>query len=182
MTLQETVNPMKIIVQRIDSRRSFIGCFVIGILLTAGCGGKSDPNSRSATEYVLSAGGKVIQTGSDLPIDSSDKIPEHDFAIREIDLTDAKIKNIDLKKISNLPYLESLNLHGTNLNNKGLATITDLPKLRSLEIAYTRVTDEGVSKLTRFPQLKKIFLYGTAIKTQTIEDLESNLRGSVIYK
>ncbi|QDT42931.1 Leucine Rich repeats (2 copies) [Gimesia alba] len=150
-------------------------------LLTCGCG-THDPNSRAVTEFVLQAGGKVIPVNSDLPIDTTGKIPEGDFAVREIDLTDAKIKDLDMKKFVDLPYLESLNLHGTNLTNKGLANISGLPKLQSLEIAYTRVTDEEVSKLTRFPQLRKIFLYGTAVKPQTIEDLKANLRDCTIYK
>lgn len=156
--------------------------FTIICLLTCGCGKAHDANSRAVTEYVLQAGGKVIRVGSDLPIVTTAKIPEGNFAVREIDLTDAKIKNLDMKKIVDLPYLESLNLHGTNLTDKGLATISGLPKLQSLELAYTRVTDEEVSKLTRFPKLRKIFLYGTAVKPQTIEDLKSNLRGCVIYK
>ncbi|MCA9017346.1 MAG: leucine-rich repeat domain-containing protein [Planctomycetaceae bacterium] len=136
----------------------------------------------AVTEFVLQAGGKVIPVNSDLPIDSTAKIPEGNFAIREIDLTDAKIKDLDMKKIVDLPYLESLNLHGTNLTDKGLAHISGLPKLQSLEIAYTRVSDDEVSKLTRFPKLKKLFLYGTAVKPQTIEDLKSNLRGCTVYK
>ncbi len=151
-------------------------------LLVSGCRKTHDPNSREVTEYVLQAGGKVIPVHSDLPINTTAKIPEGNFAVREIDLTDAKIKNLDMKKLVNLPYLESLNLHGTSLTDKGLASISGLPKLKSLEIAYTRVSDEEVSKLTRFPQLRKIFLYGTAVKPQTIEDLKSNLRGCVIYK
>lgn len=173
---------MNIAVNLIYIRILFVVCLSVVCFLTCGCGNPHDPNSRAAAEYVLQAGGKVLKTNSDLPIDSPEKIPEDDFAIREIDLTDAKIKNIDMKKISNLPYLESLNLHGTNLDNKGLAEITDLPNLRSLEIAYTRVSDEEVSRLTRFPRLKKIFLYGTVVKPQTIDDLKSNIKGSVIYK
>lgn len=150
--------------------------------LVAGCGKAHDPNSKEATEYVLKLGGTVIPVHSELPIDTPAKIPEGKFAIREIDLTNAKFKNIDLVKLSNLPYLESLNLHRTNLTDKGLSSITDLPKLKSLEIAYTRVSDAEISKLTRFPRLRKIFLYGTAAKAQTLEDLKSNLKGCVIYK
>jgi len=151
-------------------------------LLSVSCGQVEGPNSRPVTEFVIQSGGKVIPVHSELPIDSTAKIPESGFAIREIDLSNATIKLSDFKQLSNLPYLESLNLHRTNLTNKSLAQITDLPKLRSLELAYTRVTDEEVSKLTRFPRLQKIFLYGTSVKPQTIEDLKSNIRGCVIYK
>ncbi|HAH49032.1 leucine-rich repeat domain-containing protein [Gimesia sp.] len=150
--------------------------------LATGCGKAHDPNSKEATEYVLKLGGTVIPVHSELPIDTPAKIPEGKFAVRKIDLTNAKFKNIDLVKLSNLPYLESLNLHRTNLTDKGLASITDLPKLQSLELAYTRVSDEEISKLTRFPRLRKIFLYGTAAKPQTLEDLKSNLKGCTIYK
>lgn len=151
-------------------------------LFSFGCGPAEGPNSRPVTEFVIQSGGKVIPVHSELPIDSLAKIPENGFAIREIDLSDAKIKKSDIKQLSNLPYLESLNLHRTNLTNEDLVEITDLPRLRSIELAYTQVTDEEVSKLTRFPRLKKIFLYGTAVKPQTIEDLKSNLRGCEIYK
>ncbi|QDV16157.1 Leucine Rich repeats (2 copies) [Gimesia panareensis] len=154
------------------------------IVLITGCGKKRDANSQAATEYVLNLGGKVIQVDSDLPIDTVAKIPEGGFAVREIDLTDAKIKNKnkELQKLSDLPYLEKLNLHGTKLTDEGLHDITDLPRLQSLELSYTRVTDAEVSQLTRFPKLRKIFLYGTVIKPQTIEDLKSNLKGVTIYK
>jgi hypothetical protein len=163
--------------------RIYLGTYLsLVFLLSVSCGRVTDPNSRPVTEFVLEAGGKVIPVHSELPIDSMAKIPENGFAIREIDLTDAKLKLSDMKQLSNIPYLESLNLHRTNLTNKGLAQITDLPRLQSLELAYTRVSDEEVSKLTRFPRLQKIFLYGTAVKPQTIEDLKSNLRGCVIYK
>lgn len=157
-------------------------CLFLVSLLLVSCGRSVDPNSKEITEFVIQAGGTVIPVHSDLPIDSVAKIPEAGFAIREIDLTDAKIKTKDFIKLSNIPYLESLNLHRTNVTNKDLAKITDLPKLKSLELAYTRVTDEEVSQLTRFPQLRKIFLYGTAVKTQTIDDLKSNLRGCMVYK
>jgi len=173
---------MKLVINLVRFRLALGICLSFLYLAGNGCGSVHDPNSKPVTEFVLLAGGKVIQTGSDLPIDSAAKIPQTEFAIREIDLTDAKIKNIDMKNFSNLPYLESLNLHGTSLNNKGLALITDLPKLQSLELAYTRVSDEEVSKLTRFPRLRKIFLYGTSVKPQTIEDLKSNLKGCVVYK
>ena len=131
--------------------------------LATGCGKAHDPNSKEATEYVLKLGGTVIPVHSELPIDTPAKIPEGKFAVRKIDLTNAKFKNIDL-------------------TDKGLASITDLPKLQSLELAYTRVSDEEISKLTRFPRLRKIFLYGTAAKPQTLEDLKSNLKGCTIYK
>ena len=170
-------------VSKLVRSRIYLGaCLSLVYLLSVSCGKANDPNSRPVTEFVLQAGGKVIPVHSDLPIDSKAKIPEDGFAIREIDLTDAKLKISDMKQLSNLPYLESLNLHRTNLTNKGLAQITDLPNLRSLELAYTRVGDEEVSKLTRFPRLQKIFLYGTSVKTQTIDDLKSNLGGCVIYK
>ncbi|MCA9003954.1 MAG: hypothetical protein KDA70_01680 [Planctomycetaceae bacterium] len=155
--------------------------FSVCILVT-GCGKPHDPNSKEATEYVLKLGGTVIPVHSELPIDTAAKIPEGNFAIREIDLTNAKIRNIDMAKLSNLRYLESLNLHRTKLDDKGLALIKDLPKLQSLEIAYTRVSDAEISQLTRFPRLKKIFLYGTSVKPQTLEDLKSNLPGCTIYK
>ncbi len=161
----------------------YLGFYLSLVYLTSvSCGQVVDPNSRAVTELVLKAGGKVIPVHSELPIDSTAKIPENGFAIREIDLTNAKMKLSEFKQLSNLPYLESLNLHQTNLTNKSLAEIIDLPRLRSLELAYTQVTDEEVSKLTRFPRLQKIFLYGTSIKPQTIEDLKSNLGGCVIHK
>ncbi|QDT88913.1 leucine-rich repeat domain-containing protein [Gimesia algae] len=150
--------------------------------LAVGCGKTHDPNSKEATEYVLKLGGTVIPVHSELPIETPAKIPEGNFAIRKIDLTNAKLKNIELGKLSNLRYLESLNLHRTNLTDEGLTLITDLPKLQSLEIAYTPVTDKAISQLTRFPKLRKIFLYGTAAKPQTLEDLKSNLKGCTIYK
>lgn len=173
---------MKFVINLVDLKLVTAICLSLVCLIISGCGKVHAPNSRPVTEYVLQSGGKVIRVSSDLPIDSTAKIPEDEFSIREIDLTDAKIKNIDMKNISDLPTLESLNLHGTRLNDKGLAQITNLPNLNSLELAYTRVSDEEVSKLTRFPKLKKIFLYGTAVKPQTIEDLKSNLRGCVVYK
>ena len=156
--------------------------FSLTILLVTGCGNKSDSNSKAATEFVLKLGGKVVPVHSDLPIVTAADIPESGFAVREIDLTNAKLKNIDLQKLSDLPYLETLNLHGTNLTDKGLVLIQDLPRLKSLELSYTRVSDAEVSKLTRFPKLKKIFLYGTVIKPQTIDDLKSNLGGATVYK
>ncbi|MFK7778353.1 MAG: hypothetical protein QM501_09545 [Gimesia sp.] len=163
--------------------RIYLGTYLsLVYLLSVGCGRAEGPNSRPVTEFVIQSGGKVIPVHSELPIDSTAKIPESGFAIREIDLSDAKFKKGDMKHLSNLPYLESLNLHRTNLTNKSLAEITDLPKLRSIELAYTRVTDEEVSKLTRFPRLQKVFLYGTAVKPQTIEDLKSNLSGCAVYK
>ncbi|QDV51073.1 leucine-rich repeat domain-containing protein [Gimesia fumaroli] len=173
---------LNLITKPLAIRLSSEVCLIMICLLAGGCGKTHDPNSKAVTEFVLKAGGKVIPVNSDLPIDTPGKIPEGDFAVREIDLTDTKIKDLDMKKIVDLPYLESLNLHGTNLTDKGLAELSGLPELKSLEIAYTRVGDEEVSKLTRFPKLRKIFLYGTALKPQTIEDLKSNLRGCVIYK
>jgi hypothetical protein len=54
-----------------------------------------------------------------------------------------------------MPYLEYLNLYGTQVSDEGIQQLKSLKNLRKLYLWQTRATEEGVARLQEaMPQLE----------------------------
>lgn len=84
--------------------------------------------------------------------------------LQDLNLTDSKLTDEDLKWLLTMPNLRVLNISfNSQITDKGLKYIAQLKRLRSLSIDETSVTEEAANKcfaqmnLIQKPGLKKIF-------------------------
>lgn len=119
-------------------------------------------------------------------------------SVRELDISFEPWSNRDLKKLSCLTKLQTLNLAGTFINSDGLASMRWLPYLRQLnlrktlvhdhglqhltgcrlvelDLSQTRITDAGLAFLSTMKDLKKIYLVETNITPEGIGKLRQDL-------
>ena len=64
----------------------------------------------------------------------------------EIELMYTPTTDDFLKKLENLPDLETIDLEGTKVTDAGFESLAKLPKLKELRVARTQVTEEGAAK------------------------------------
>ncbi|MBX9696001.1 MAG: hypothetical protein K2Z81_26680 [Cyanobacteria bacterium] len=96
-------------------------------------------------------------------------------------------KEDDLKIVKNLPYLESLDLSGTDLTNAGLTQIKALTHLKNLDLNGTKIDDGCLDAIGSFTGLTSLGISGTAVtdkifdKAEHLESLQSlNLLGTQV--
>ncbi|MFM9962531.1 MAG: M56 family metallopeptidase [Planctomycetaceae bacterium] len=84
----------------------------------------------------------------------------------------ASFTDEEVRKIPNLPFSFSLNLHGTLITSKGLAELAKLDNLTGLALPGRLTTDAGLKELTRFKNLKRInFSEGSQITEAGLKEL-----------
>jgi len=114
--------------------------------------------------------------------------------LRELDLSNAKIDDAGLRKISHLPLrqlwlqstditdasaatisqiksLDFLQLNATNVSDKFLEQLESLPELDNLGLRGTEVTSAGMRFLERHPKLQSLDVYSTAVGDAGVEAL-----------
>ena len=141
----------------------------MGMILTGnmiGCGssgGEDGPEAQKIAKWVVSKGGFVKITGSNIKINKTSKIPEGDLGISEINLNNIEHKAIDLEKIAQLSCVTYLGLHSSPISDNSLSHITGLKTLQELELSNSNVSDKGLDVIAdELPNLKKLYLYDTA--------------------
>jgi len=83
--------------------------------------------------------------------------------IVEVDLSGTKVTDDDLRPLSKLAELRTLNLHRTGISDAGVEHLQGLRRLTTLTIGDTRITNSGLKALTALPQLELIGLHGTRV-------------------
>ncbi len=69
----------------------------------------------------------------------------------------------DVRRLSRLTGLQSLELGGTRVTSAGLAPLRQLVELRNLSVHSTEVDDEAMSDIAALPHLEAVGLYGTRV-------------------
>ncbi len=80
-----------------------------------------------------------------------------------LSLRNAKTGDSELKHVSGLSNLKSLDLSGTKIGNAGLKHISGLSKLKKLDLEKTGVTNGGMRHLLRLSKLRRLYLGGTKV-------------------
>jgi len=112
------------------------------------------------TKHIEELGGRIAR---------DPKLPEG--PVSEIDLSGTKVTDDDLRLLSNLAELRTLNLHRTGISDAGLEHLKDLKNLTTLTIGDTRITNAGLKALTRLEQLQFIGLHGTHVNDAGVKHL-----------
>ena len=92
--------------------------------------------------------------------------------IRLLSLRGCKgVGNEQMRHVSKLVTLESLDLHSTEVSDIGLLPLRELHNLTQLDLAFTAITDEGLSLVGRMLKLRRLLLQGTLVTEKGIDEL-----------
>jgi uncharacterized membrane protein len=90
-------------------------------------------------------------------------------------MADSTVTDSSLMILAGMANLTKLYLDRTQVTNTGLQLLLSLKNLVFLNLTGTKVTKEGVLSLTKLPKLKRLFLYQTAVKTEDLAFLQTQL-------
>ena len=93
--------------------------------------------------------------------------------IVEIDLSETKVRDDDLRLLSNLPRLRTLHLHRTGISDAGVEHLEGLKHLTTLTLGDTRITNAGLKAVTKLEQLQFIGLHGTLVDDTGVKHLKA---------
>ncbi len=157
--------------------------FLAALAFLAGCGTKpaSDPNGRTAAQWVLSRDGTVVPVGTNAVLKKGVALPEREIPIQKIDLNQKGVTDAELEKLDGLTNLTVLGLHSAKITPRGLERIVNLRTIEELELSYTPLNDEGLEKLKSLPKLKKLFIHGTRVTKEALERFRSEKPGVQVF-
>lgn len=129
-------------------------CFAFALTIPAW----SATEGEAETRWIEDAGGVAIR-------DSAGKITGIDF--RASWVTDA-----DLRKLTRISTLSSLNLSLTRVTDQGMQELRQLPGIVELDLRWAEyVTDEGVAAIKNWKKLKRLDLHGTKASDTSLEHI-----------
>jgi len=103
----------------------------------------------------------------------SNRLTDIDLStIQNLNLSDTKVTDSELRYLERLTALESLDASGTLLANLGLTYLGKLVALRSLDLSRTPITNEGLESLNGLPALLSLKLEKTKITDAGLAHLE----------
>jgi len=89
--------------------------------------------------------------------------------ITGLDLRSSWVTDSDLREITALPDLTTLNLSLTRITDHGMKELKNAPGIEDLDLRYAeQVTDEGISTLRGWKRLRRLNLRGTKITDVTL--------------
>lgn len=140
---------------------------VLSFCLWSGCYDYPDRfDNLGASSSVRGAGGKA-KTAQD----SKDHRDLPDYAVVKIKLRHQELDPKVLQNALPLPYLEELDLRGTNFGNDQLKYLPDCPRLKKVLLDFTKVSDEGLWILPDVPQLEFVSLSGCNVSDEIVDVL-----------
>jgi hypothetical protein len=83
-----------------------------------------------------------------------------------------KIGDATLKRLKDLPALQTLDLDSSRVTDAGISDLATLPNLKSLSLEKTAVTDASVPIFLAIPKLQWLFVKGSAITCDGLEELD----------
>ena len=118
------------------------------------------PQISHACDRVLSVTLSLQVSADPLPL--LDRIGEfHDLEV--LALSDAKVHDEDLWRLSRLTRLRSLTLTGMPLEGAGLAQLAANVRLSALDLSGTDIDDQGLKAVARFANLNELRLDYTRV-------------------
>ncbi|BDC48020.1 hypothetical protein F183_A03360 [Bryobacterales bacterium F-183] len=135
-------------------------------------------DDRAVAEWVIRQGGRIIATGSTVPVSTVSGLPADPFTIDAVDLYGTIIEPKDLEKLSGLKHVRELYLPGPSWNPgagsrldaneelKFLAPLTTVERLHfSLHfLTNVNVQDKGLKHLESLTNLRELRLAQGRVK------------------
>jgi hypothetical protein len=88
-----------------------------------------------------------------------------------LDLQNTPINGDGLAQLRPLVHIEALYLNGTQVSDRTLDILTAFPHLRILDLSRTKVTDKGLKKLLPMAELQHLLLSETRITNDGMKDV-----------
>ncbi len=116
----------------------------------------------------------VLQTLSKLgaTFERDEQQPGKPVVRAELEPGRARVGDTEVRQLTQLKEIESLNLRNTAVTDEGLKALAALSKLRRLDLRGTAVTDAGVKVLARFSSVRRLNLTNTAVTGAALKDLK----------
>jgi len=82
------------------------------------------------------------------------------------------VGDVDLRRLTELPELNSLDLSLTHITDQGMQDIKNLRGITDLNLYFAEyVTDEGLAAIKEWKKLKRLNVHGTKISDTTLEHI-----------
>jgi internalin A len=92
--------------------------------------------------------------------------------ITGVNLRGTWVSDADLRQITELPDITSLDLSLTHITDQGMQEIKGLQKVEDLNLYFTEyVTDEGIAAIKDWKHLKRLNLHGTKVGDTGLEHI-----------
>jgi formylglycine-generating enzyme required for sulfatase activity len=91
--------------------------------------------------------------------------------LKSLDIGDSKVTDAGLKELATLKGLQTLDLSYTKVTDAGLKNLTPLHELQTLDLSYTKVTNVGLKDLAALKGLQTLYLRGTKVTNVGLKDL-----------
>ena len=92
--------------------------------------------------------------------------------ITGVNLRGTWVADTDLRRLSQLPDLTTLDLSLTHITDQGMSELKDLRNITDLNLYYCEyVTDQGVAALKDWKKLKRLNLHGTKASDTALEHI-----------
>jgi hypothetical protein len=130
--------------------------FLALLLLLTGSSVRADPAEERALQAIKQLRGKVSRRSEVVGEYVIDVVVGGDLAL-------TKATDADLKRLSGLRRLRSLDLAHTGVTDWGLLELAAFEQLRSLTLRHTKVSDEGLKSLAGLDRLEDLNLSGLTI-------------------
>lgn len=132
-------------------RRAFLLAAFVAVMW---CG----PAAGAAEAWIEETGGAVVRDAAG--------------RITGVDLRASWVTDIDLRRLSQLPHLSTLDLSLTRITDQGMQELKNLPGIVDLNLQFAEnVTDEGLAAVKGWKKLKRLNLRGTKISDTTLEHI-----------
>jgi len=124
---------------------------------------------------VMAAIANAAESGSDAAwIEAAGGTVQRNAAgqIAGVNLRASWVTDSDLRKLNQIPALESIDLSLTRVTDQGMQELKGLPNVTNLNLRFAEyVTDEGVAAIKNWKKLKHVVLHGTKASDTSLEHI-----------
>jgi Leucine-rich repeat (LRR) protein len=104
----------------------------------------------------------------------------HLARLRNLDLSNTRVYDLDIRALRDLPHLTRLDLSGTLITDGGLVHLSGLTELEELLLDRVQITDAGLAHLKPLTNLKRLKINRYRFSDEAIADLQQTLPGQAI--
>lgn len=91
-----------------------------------------------------------------------------------IDMGNSKVKDDDLKNLSQFRHVQKLHLQNIDIGDEGVKYLRDLPYLDVLNLSGTKVSAKTLDEVSGWKNLKKLYLYNTGVPEESVKSLRKS--------